>query len=163
MSTLAEPARRNSSTGRPLQEVVVTARAEAPPAAVWALLADVTTWPDWAPFDEARYLAAGAPDPHGVGAVRLLRAGRLHGRETVERFEPLKRLSYSYVGSLPVKDYRADVTLSPDGAGTLITWRAHFRMKLPLTGWLLRPLVRKVLKDVASALAGAAAAQRSSS
>ena len=141
------------------QQAHVQARTNADPHVVWELLADVRTWPDWSGFDEAEYAAPMVPDLHGVGAVRLLRAGRLRARDTVLVFEPPTRLSYSYIGSLPVTDHRADVTLVRQGGGTLITWRATFTPKLPLTGGLLRVVMRKVLRDVSSALAAAAEAR----
>lgn len=143
-------------------EVGVHVRTHADPATVWQLLADVRTWPDWSGFDEADYEAPTVPDLHGVGAVRLLRAGRLRARDTVLAFEPAKRLSYSYVGSLPVTDHRADVTLVGQGSGTLITWQAAFAPKFPLTGGLLRMVMRKVLTDVSSALAAASESRCSS-
>lgn len=144
------------------QQVSVQVRANVHPRGVWDLLADVRTWPEWSGFDQAEYELPTVPDLHGVGAVRLLRAGRLRARDTVLLFDPPKRLSYSYVGSLPVTEHWADVTLVRQDDGTLITWRATFVPKLPLTGRLLRVVMRKVLRDVASALAAAAEARCSS-
>jgi hypothetical protein len=81
-----------------------------------------------------------------------------HGTPSVLVFEPGKRLSYAYVGSLPVTAHRADVTLVRQGVGTLITWRAAFGPTIPFTGGLLRVVMRKVLRDVGSSLAVAAEA-----
>lgn len=144
--------------GRTATTIVVEEHADsaAAPEAVWPLLADVTTWARWARFDEAVYEREGMPAPHGVGAVRRFRAGRLRSRETVLAFDPPAHLAYDYVGSLPFAGYRADVTLTPHGGGTRITWRSEFRGRYPLTGPLLRALVTRILRDVASRLARAA-------
>ena len=139
------------------QTVEVQASSTASPEEVWRLLEDVTTWPAWARFDEAAYERTGSPAPHGVGAVRKMRAGPLHARDTVVHFEPPRQLSYTYVGSLPVDDYRADVTLTPYDGGTRITWHAEFVARRPLTGRLMRAVIAKVLDDVASRLSRAAA------
>jgi hypothetical protein len=139
-------------------EVAAEARSTAPPEAVWRLLADVTTWPTWAGFAEATYEREGDPPPHGVGAVRRLRIGRLRSRETVLAFEPPHRFAYDYVGTLPYRTYRGDVELSPDGAGTCIAWRCAFTPKTAVLGPPLRLLMRRVLRDVSTRLARAAEA-----
>ncbi len=140
--------------GRHTVDVVVDSAAG--PETVWRLLADVTTWPAWTRFDEAAYEQPGTPAPHGLGAVRRLRAGRLRSRETVLRFEPPSAFSYDYVDSLPVRGYRADVTLSARPGGTRIEWHADFEPTVPLTVPLMRLLLGKVLGEVAGGLARAA-------
>jgi carbon monoxide dehydrogenase subunit G len=142
-------------TGR--QVVDVHADSTASPAAVWELLADATTWTGWARFNKASYLVEGVPAPHGVGAVRRFHVRGLRSKETVLVFDPPKQLAYDYAGSLPIRDYRAEVTLEPQGDGTRITWHATFTSKLPLLGPLLRVVITRVLQDVASRLAVAAA------
>jgi hypothetical protein len=59
-----------------MQTIHATARSGAPPQTVWALLADVETWPQWAAFDAAELEQPGSPDPHGLDAIRRFRRGR---------------------------------------------------------------------------------------
>jgi uncharacterized protein YndB with AHSA1/START domain len=141
------------------QTIDVTAHSAASPEQVWRLLADVTTWPRWSGFDECGYAREGSPAPHGLGAVRRMRAGRLRSRETVLAFTPPEHFAYDYVGSLPVRDYRADVRLTREGSGTVITWSSTFVPKIPLTGPLLRRGLDRVVRDVSTRLARAAEAQ----
>jgi Polyketide cyclase / dehydrase and lipid transport len=137
-------------------QVHTTAFSTASPDEVWQLLADVTTWTDWAGFDEAHYEKEGAPSRHGVGAVRRFRIGLLSSREHVLSFEPARQLSYDYDGSLPLAAYRGDVQLSRHRGGTRIVWRAEFAAGWPLTGPLLRRGMTKVLGTIAVRLALAA-------
>lgn len=106
----------------------------------------MTTWSDWAGFDESGYDEEGSPDRHGVGAVRRLRAGPLRSRERVLAHEPPTHLGYDYDGPLPIRDYRADVTLTEIPGGTRVRWRAAFTPTLPLTGTPLRLLLTRVLR-----------------
>lgn len=136
----------------------VTARSTAPPARVWALLADVATWSQWAAFDESTLERPGKDDPEGVGAVRSFQRGRYHNREEVVRFDPPTAFSYEVRdGNIPVRDYHADVLLQerPEG-GTTITWRSRFSARWPLAPMIERGL-RSFIADTANRLAAAAA------
>jgi uncharacterized protein YndB with AHSA1/START domain len=113
----------------------------ASPDRVWALLVDGPSWTQWAGFDEVEYEREGTPAPHGLGAVRRIRVGRLRSTETVLAFEPPHRFAYDYIGTLPFKQYRAEVTLTPNGTGTLIDWESRFTAKYPLTTGVLRRVV----------------------
>ena len=143
---------------QPRFQVNVTAWSAAPPQDVFALLADVTTWTEWAGFKEAWYEQEGAPSRHGVGAVRRFRAGPLSSRETVLEFDPGRRLVYDYVGTMPFEDYRGEVVLTKHRGGTRIDWHADFVPGWPMTGSLLRRTMTKVLGTVATRLALAAVA-----
>jgi uncharacterized protein YndB with AHSA1/START domain len=121
-----------------MQEVEVNARSSASPEQVWALLADARTWHRWAPFDDST-----VEDGEGLGELRRFQSGRRTTRERVTGFEPPRRLEYELVSGLPIRDYRAEVTLTPDGEGTAIRWHSRFRAVVPGTGWLIRrPLAR---------------------
>jgi uncharacterized protein YndB with AHSA1/START domain len=135
----------------------VEATSDAPPSEVWRLLADVTTWSDWAGFSEAAYEREAPADRHGVGAIRRFRIGPLRSIEHVLEYVPEQRLAYDYTGTLPIRDYRAVVTLSPtpDG-GTHITWDSTFRGRFPLAATLVKVLLAKSLSMTATKLAKAA-------
>jgi hypothetical protein len=138
------------------KSVHVTAESRATPSQVWTLLADGPSWTRWAGFDKVGYDREGDPAPHGLGAVRRIRIGRLTSTENVLAFEEDRRLSYDYVGTLPFKTYRADVTLTAVEGGTLIDWRSQFTTKYPFTGALLRLVMTRVLADISKRLAAAA-------
>jgi uncharacterized protein YndB with AHSA1/START domain len=139
-------------------DIAATARADAPPATVWSILADTAGWPRWSPNDHAELERPGTPIPDGVGAIRVLRTRRVVVREQITVFDAPRRLQYRLLSGLPVRDYQATVTLVPDGTGTRIEWSATFRSAVPGLGWLLRPALRRVLHNFASALAAAPAA-----
>jgi uncharacterized protein YndB with AHSA1/START domain len=131
-----------------MQEIDVGARSAAPPERVWALLADARSWPRWAPFDDAV-----VEEGEGDGELRRFRSGRRTTRERVTAFEPPRRLGYELVSGIPIRDYRAEVTLTPAGDGTEIRWRSSFRAKLPGTGRLARRQLQRFIQQTADGLA----------
>ena len=135
------------------RHIEVTQHSAAPPAAVFALLVDGETWPLWSPIEAFELERTGDPPPEGVGAIRLLRRGRTTGRDEIVEVVPDRRLSYRSLSGLPVRDYRAQVGLEPDGNGTAIRWQASFFPKVPGTGWLLERGLRRFLEQCARGLA----------
>jgi uncharacterized protein YndB with AHSA1/START domain len=139
------------------QQIHVEATSTASPAEVWRLLADVTTWTEWAGFTEAGYEQEGTADRHGAGAVRRFKIGPLRSRERVLVAEAPRTFAYDYEGTLPIKDYRAEVTLTPTAAGgTQITWHSEFGGRFPLAAALVRPMLATSLRMTATRLARAA-------
>ena len=120
------------------QRIEHRATTTADPATVYALLRDGASWPTWSPIDSVELERPGTGEPEGLGAVRLLRSGRVSGRDTIVELVPERRFSYTHTSSLPVRDYRADVDLEPTPAGTAIRWVSAFEPKVPGTGWLVR-------------------------
>jgi uncharacterized protein YndB with AHSA1/START domain len=137
-----------------VQKIDISAHSAAPVERVWALLADTRGWPEWTPFAAATLEREGTPPPDGVGAIRRFAYGKIVTRECVVAFEPPHWLAYQLLSGLPVRDYRADVTLrsTPDG-GTAIRWQMQFEPIVPGTGWLVRRRLEPFIGDVAQRLA----------
>ena len=57
------------------------------------------------------------------------------------------------VSGIPIRDYRAEVTLTPDGEGTAIRWQSQFRAKIPGTGRLARRRLEQFIEETAEGLA----------
>lgn len=124
------------------------------PEAVWALVADASSYSRWGPWNESGY-DAGEPPQGRPGAVRRMRYGRR--TVTVERLvdvEPGRRMTYTVIGGLPVRNYLAEVVLTPTGEGTHVRWTADWDRTL-----LGRVVHRKLLSlypDIISRLLAAA-------
>src|SRR3954454_18964987 len=98
----------------------VTEVSSAPPDKVFALLADGAGWSKWAGAMIVRswWEREGDPAPGGVGAIRALGLGRIGSREEIVAYAPPHHLDYTILSGLPVRGYRADVRLTPEGGGT---------------------------------------------
>jgi uncharacterized protein YndB with AHSA1/START domain len=132
-------------------ELDAQATSSATPEQVWALLADVRTWPRWADFDEAE-VESGS----GLGETRSFRRGRYRTRERVTVFERPHRFGYDFLSGLPIRDYHADVTLTERDGGTDIRWHSTFRARVPGTGRLIRRSLQGFVADTSERLARAA-------
>ena len=132
----------------------------ATPEAVWALVSDARRYPEWGPWREGRYERPGDESERGPGAVQVfVSARRVWGRRgvSVERIlaaEPNRRLAYEVIGGLPVRNYRAEVTLSPDGDGTRIRWEADWDRTLQ--GRVVYRTLRTFYPEMLASLAAAA-------
>ncbi len=134
--------------------------AQAPPGIVWALVSDATTYPQWGPWRNAGYRAAGDASPRGRGAVYWLQSSRRYGLRHPVSVEKIldtaegRSLVYTVVGGIPVRNYRAEVTLTPAAGGTRIRWAASFDRTL--TGRLVYGSLRRLYPQVVAGLAAAA-------
>ena len=138
------------------QHIEHHATTTADPATVYALLRDGASWPDWSPIDSVELERPGDTEPEGVGAVRVLRSGRVTGRDTIVELVPDRRLSYTHASSLPVRDYRGDIDLTPVAGGTEICWATSFEPKYPGTGGLLRRALDGFIGECTNGLAARA-------
>jgi uncharacterized protein YndB with AHSA1/START domain len=111
----------------------VTARSSAPPERVFELLADGASWSQWAGPMVVRswWEREGVPAPGGIGAIRRLGLGKASSREEIVEYDAPRHLAYTWLTNFPVRDYRSDVRLEPDGTGTRITWAGTFRPAFP--------------------------------
>jgi hypothetical protein len=135
------------------QRIEKHATSTADPATVYALLRDGAGWPEWAPIDSFELERPGADEPEGVGAVRILRGGRVTGHDEIVELVPDRRFSYAHTSNLPVRNYRGDVDLEPTAEGTAIRWVSEFDPKYPGTGWPMRRALDGFVAKLANGLA----------
>jgi hypothetical protein len=140
------------------REIDLEVQSTAGVAAVFALLADGTTWPRWSPLESVELERTGEPPPEGVGAIRVNRRGRTTGRDQIVEVVPGCRFAYVSLSGVPVRDYKAAVDLEPAATGSVIRWRASFLPKVPGTGLLMQLGIRRFLDRCARGLAQYAAA-----
>jgi uncharacterized protein YndB with AHSA1/START domain len=139
------------------QVVDESARSSAPREAVWALVADATSWSDWGGWSSAELEREGTPPPGGVHAIKKLKRFPTTTVEEVTVFEPPARLVYEMRSGLPLRGYRGEVTLTDaEGGGTDIRWRSEFEPKVPGTGGFYRRILSRFIADTVKRLAAAA-------
>jgi hypothetical protein len=135
------------------QRIEHQATTTADPATVYALLRDGSGWPAWSPIDSVELERPGDTEPEGLGAVRLLRSGRVTGHDEIVELVPDRRFSYAHRSNLPIRNYRADVDLEPTADGTIIRWVSAFDPKVPGTGRVMRRGLDGFVRDLAHGLA----------
>jgi hypothetical protein len=111
--------------------------ARASPEMVWAIVSDATQYPDFGPWSAAGYRSSdGDPPPGAVGSVYWLKSSRrtyLRYATSVEKIPEVdegRRLAYTVIGGIPVRNYRAEITLTPVPGGTSIRWAATWDVTL---------------------------------
>jgi uncharacterized protein YndB with AHSA1/START domain len=128
--------------------------AQAPPEVVWELVANADSYSEWGPWTASGYENLGAQAPDGAGVVRWMRYGRTTTVEKVLESERARRLVYTVVKGIPVRNYLAEVTLSPAGEGTHIRWTANWDRTLP--GRIVQSRLRAIYPEVVARLIAAA-------
>ncbi|TDE11509.1 SRPBCC family protein [Jiangella asiatica] len=141
-----------------MQRIDVSTTTTAPAAAVYALLRDGASWPDWSPIGSFELESPGGDGGESVGAVRVFRTGRITSRERIVELVPERRLSYVLLSGLAIKDYRADIDLTEGPGGTTVRWSSSFRAKVPGTGWLYRRTLSDFIRKCVDGVAAKAAA-----
>jgi hypothetical protein len=140
-----------------MQDIDVTAHSNADPQTVYRLVAAGETWPTWSGIGSFELERPGREAPEGVGAIRVFRTGRATSREEIVELIPGRRLSYALLSGLPLRGYRADIDLTPSGAGTDIRWHSRFTGKVPGTGWFYRRILGRFIRQCIHGLAAHAA------
>jgi Polyketide cyclase / dehydrase and lipid transport len=121
-----------------------SARSGAPPEVVWPLVGEVARWTQWSWMTRAELVHDGTPCPDAVGAVRSMGVGPVGSREEVVVWDPPHHLGYVLRRGVPVRNYRADVYLVEDGAGTTATWEGLFDELIPGTGPIMRAMLSRI-------------------
>jgi uncharacterized protein YndB with AHSA1/START domain len=110
-----------------MDRLSVEAQAEttATPQTVWALVKDADTYSEWGPWCASGDKNPGEQPSGDVGTVRWLGYQRTTTVEQVTEAEPGRRLAYTVLRGIPVRDYRAEVTLTPTATGTCLVAAAE--------------------------------------
>ena len=140
------------------QAFVVHAHSPAAPDAVFDVLADSTRWSEWAGplIRRSSWEREGSPETGGVGAIRRLGSARVFSREQIVEYDRPGHLAYVILSGQPVREYRADVALTPSAGGTDIRWEATFWPRVPGTGRFVRWYLAKIVGGLARNLAARA-------
>ncbi len=134
-----------------MRTIEAAATTTAPPATVWALLADASKWQQWGAWSKVEIEGGGEQGP---GAVRALVRAPFHLRERVTTWEPGARMGYELLEGMRVRGYKSEVTLEPTAqGGTVVRWRSTYDRAGPLTVLLLRFAIRDACRRVAKAAA----------
>jgi hypothetical protein len=114
----------------------------APPEKIFDILADHANYKQFPGVTGSRLLQPGKREKNGIGAVRQIEVGRARFVELVTRYKRPNRLDYRIVKSFPPVDHKGgSITLEAGSGGTLVTWTSTIRLKVPLLGGLLTPLL----------------------
>jgi uncharacterized protein YndB with AHSA1/START domain len=118
---------------------------------VWALVADANTYAQWGPWNDGGYVPP-VKGPSHPGSVQWFRFGRrTTSVEKILEVDPPKRIAYTVERGIPVKNYRAEVTLTPTvPSGTSIRWAATWENTF--MGRLVHRKLQKVYRQVMIAL-----------
>jgi len=128
--------------------------AQAAPEVVWELVANADSYQEWGPWSASGYQGPASQAADGAGVIRWMRYGRTTTVERVLESEPHRRLAYAVVKGIPVRNYRAEVTLRPQGEGTHIRWSATWDRTIP--GRIVHRRLRSIYPDVVHRLIAAA-------
>ncbi len=142
-----------------LIKVSATAQSTASAEAVFAVLASGETWPQWTPIKTYALHTPGADGGESVGAIRQWNSGIMMNLEQIVEMTAPTKFAYTLNESklVKVKDYRADIVVTPTATGCTVTWNTQFRPKLVGTGWFWKLALSKLGKQLAAGVATYAA------
>lgn len=125
-----------------MRTITVQHTIQAPPEKIFDILADHANYKQFPGITGSRLLQPGKRDKNGIGAVRQIDVGRARFVELVTRYKRPTRLDYRIVKSFPpVQHQGGSITLEAGPHGTVVTWTSTIRLKLPVVGGLLTPLL----------------------
>ena len=126
----------------------------ADPEAVWSLVADANAYPSWGPWNDGGYQPA-AEGPSRKGSIQWFRYGRHTTVEEILEVDEPRRLVYTVLRGMPVRNYRAEVTLTPAAPkGTSVRWTATWDGTF--MGRMVHRRLQQIYRQVMTALIAAA-------
>lgn len=118
----------------------------APPETVFDVFTDHRRYAEITPIRKAELEREGEPAPNGVGAIRVLSLAGPPMREEVLVYEPSTRFAYTLLSGLPVRDHVGTIELTPDGAGTQVTYAVRTTPTVPFAGAAVVAVLKQGIK-----------------
>ncbi len=136
------------------QEILIRRTTSVPPEVVWARIVDGAQWPAMSTLETFTLEREGEPrrTGEGVGAVRAFKSGRIVTREEVVEREEQRRFAYVLLDGMPIRRYRAEIDLEPEGDGSALRWRSTFSPIVPGTGWVFRVGIERTIASLVAGL-----------
>jgi uncharacterized protein YndB with AHSA1/START domain len=129
--------------------------AAAPQAVVWSLLSNASKYAEWGPWNGSGDRKLGNNKASGdIGTTRWLRYRNTTTVEGILEVEPGERVVYTVISGIPVRNYRAEVTLTPTAGGTHIYWEAEWDSTL--LGRVVRRKLRTLYPQIVASLIASA-------
>lgn len=128
----------------------------APPETVWEVIADLRGMSEYTRFRKVELEREGDPPPNGVGAIRVLHLAGPPVREEIIAFDPPRRFAYRMLSGAPVKNHVGTVELSPVAGGTRMSYVVETTPKIPVVGFTVVALMRRIIEDIAAGIAAEA-------
>jgi uncharacterized protein YndB with AHSA1/START domain len=121
------------------RSIRVQRRLDAPPEAVFEVLADHARYDRFDGVRRAELVTPGEYARNGLGAVRWVWLGPLRFEEEITAFEPPTRLDYLIreVRTLPFRHAGGSICLAGVDGGTEAVWTSSFEIPIPVVGALL--------------------------
>jgi uncharacterized protein YndB with AHSA1/START domain len=134
-------------------QIEVAQQIAAPRERVFDVYSDFLGWPRWAGVKEVVLRQQGDPPPSGLGAIRVVRARGMAIEEEITAWERPARMSYRLIAGAPIRDHGGEVRFEPAAGGTRVVWTIRFRPLVPGTGWLLRSVLSREIRNALAGLA----------
>lgn len=137
-----------------MRSIVVKMTLKAPIEKIFDLLADHANYHLLPGVKHSLLVRNGKPNKNGVGAIREITAGPAWFREEITAYTRPTRMDYLITDSRPPLEHRGgSIRLTKEADGTAVTWTSPMRVKIPLIGGLLTPLMaRQVEKGIRAML-----------
>ena len=114
---------------------------------VFELLTDHAGYTRFRGFRTAELAREGAPDPNGVGALRVLAVWPLRFEEEITAFERPTRMDYLIRDvNIPLEHDGGSISLAEAGSGTRVLWRSTFTIRVPIIGGALAAVLAVFIK-----------------
>jgi hypothetical protein len=130
----------------------LNASISAPIEMVFDVLTDHRSYARLTPLRSSTLEREGAPDPNGVGAIRVLKLAGPPIREEVTSFDRPTLFAYRALSGVPAKHHAATVELGTSGGDTRLSWKVDSTPRIPVPDavWVaaLKPVINQLLKGV---------------